>query len=340
MRYQKLLIVLVILYGANLLKAQDIHFTQFYNSPLTLNPGLTGIFKGDQRFIGVYRNQWYAANSQFSTFFGSFDTKYYNRKLGKAFLGLGGGLYYDRAGDSKLTNLNVSLNGSYTYAIDRENLITGGLLFGIAQRSFDYEGLLWNEQFDGEQVDPSIATGEQFDENGYLFEDIGLGINYRGQKLGSRSTLDIGAGFYHLTSPNQSFADRGDSRLNPRMSFYLIQYLQTSPVVDLYWNGLTQIQDKYLEALAGFGARWHLDQRRGKELAVQMGMSYRFNEIGDAANLNMEAHYLYWRLGLSYDMNVSGYSEATRRNGGPEVSLRYVIHFVKPIPVFKVCPII
>ena len=40
------------------LNAQDIHFSQFYASPLTLNPAMTGFVNGDCRAGVIYRNQW------------------------------------------------------------------------------------------------------------------------------------------------------------------------------------------------------------------------------------------------------------------------------------------
>ena len=42
-----------------LLNGQDIHHSQFYTAPLNLNPGLTGIFNGDQRLALNYRRQWF-----------------------------------------------------------------------------------------------------------------------------------------------------------------------------------------------------------------------------------------------------------------------------------------
>ena len=53
-------IVLLLLIGFSLLKttAQDPNFSQFYSSPLTLNPALTGKFNGVLRATGTYRNQW------------------------------------------------------------------------------------------------------------------------------------------------------------------------------------------------------------------------------------------------------------------------------------------
>ncbi|HNA97235.1 MAG TPA: type IX secretion system membrane protein PorP/SprF, partial [Chitinophagaceae bacterium] len=38
--------------------AQDPNFSQFFASPLTLNPALTGKFDGTFRVAGNFRNQW------------------------------------------------------------------------------------------------------------------------------------------------------------------------------------------------------------------------------------------------------------------------------------------
>src|SRR3954451_21884956 len=59
-----LLVFLFILLKA---KAQDPHFSQFFASPLTLNPALTGKFDGDLRVTGNYRNQWPTINRAFTT---------------------------------------------------------------------------------------------------------------------------------------------------------------------------------------------------------------------------------------------------------------------------------
>ena len=39
--------------------AQDIHFSQYYNMPLTTNPAMTGLVNGEFRVQGIYRNQWW-----------------------------------------------------------------------------------------------------------------------------------------------------------------------------------------------------------------------------------------------------------------------------------------
>ena len=48
-------------------RAQDPAFSQFFASPLTLNPALTGKFNGTLRVAGNYRNQWPQINNAFVT---------------------------------------------------------------------------------------------------------------------------------------------------------------------------------------------------------------------------------------------------------------------------------
>ena len=48
---------------ASVASAQDPNFSQFFASPLTLNPALTGKFDGVYRIAGNYRNQWPTINN-------------------------------------------------------------------------------------------------------------------------------------------------------------------------------------------------------------------------------------------------------------------------------------
>jgi hypothetical protein len=65
-------------------------------------------------------------------------------------------------------------------------------------------------------------------------------------------------------------------------------------------------------------------------------MQYRW---GDALIPVLRLQYGSWEAGLSYDVNISEFSAATNRRGGPEVFVQYVIKRPAPPPVFKACPI-
>ena len=58
-------------------EAQDIHFSQFYMSPLNLNPALTGIMNCNMRVSSNYRNQWSSVlkADAFKTYNVSYDQK-------------------------------------------------------------------------------------------------------------------------------------------------------------------------------------------------------------------------------------------------------------------------
>ena len=52
------LLIIFVVFCTNLW-GQDMHFSQFYNNPLNLNPAQAGLFDGSHRFTANYRGQWF-----------------------------------------------------------------------------------------------------------------------------------------------------------------------------------------------------------------------------------------------------------------------------------------
>src|SRR5690349_25045046 len=96
----KLLIALFSFFLGGGIMAQDIHFSQFFETPLLRNPGLAGIFKGDFRIQMVYRDQWRSVTDGYKT--GSLNGEY-KLPIGKMddFITIGGQVLFDRAGRSE-----------------------------------------------------------------------------------------------------------------------------------------------------------------------------------------------------------------------------------------------
>ena len=323
-----------------LLLAQDIHFSQYYNAPLALNPALAGIYEGDRRFGATYRNQWQSALVPYTTVLGSFDQKLKFGASKRGFFGGGLNFYYDEAGDANLSVTNFNLSGNYSLILNEESMLTFGIQAGVSQRSFKLSELTFDSQWNGEQFDPSRAIMEDFDRTSIVYPDFGVGLNFHGRQQDRRTSLDAGAALFHPFQPNQSFSDGDPSELPIRYSLYLLPMLQVADRVDFVLHGMAQLQDVYLEALAGGGIRYHISTQKGRQFAVQAGAAYRFNSIGDSVIPAVELHYRGWQAGFSYDVNVSDYSVATNRNGGPELTLRHIITYVKPLKEFKLCPLI
>src|SRR6187551_1298687 len=78
-------------------QSQDLHLSQFYETPLMRNPALAGIFTGDVRVQVAYRNQWQSLGVPFQT---SIVSGEYKMPVGRAddFLTVGINSFYDVAG--------------------------------------------------------------------------------------------------------------------------------------------------------------------------------------------------------------------------------------------------
>ncbi len=64
--------------------AQDIHFTQIYMSPLTLNPAMAGAIFKKQALIN-YKDQWSSITTPYKTFAASYDMRLNKKKDKKGF---------------------------------------------------------------------------------------------------------------------------------------------------------------------------------------------------------------------------------------------------------------
>ena len=95
-----LFLVISILQFAFFTQAQDLHFSQFFNSPLTTNPANTGFIPdADYRIGGSYRNQWSSIMTmpyKTMSIFG--DAQLFRDRLENGWIGIGGVLLSDVAG--------------------------------------------------------------------------------------------------------------------------------------------------------------------------------------------------------------------------------------------------
>ncbi len=333
-------VICLITFNSSQLSAQDrdIHFTQYGMSPININPALTGIFNGDIRFTGNYRNQWFSVPVSYNTVSLAYDRKIYNVKLKNGLFGLGGMINYDQAGDSKLNSLQINLAGSYTQRITPRNFLTLGANAGFAQRALSRDNLTWDQQFQNGQFNGALP-GEEIPTLAKIYPDFGVGLNWHFQVPNSRRTqFDLGAAYYHAHQPNVSFYDAENVPLRARLNAQFLGAFKVLPKFDVIANGNFYNQGESNQAVAGGGIRYHFDERIGRESAIQLGAEYRFL-FRDSWAPVVTFYHKQWKVGVSYDFNLSDFSVATNGNGGPELGIMYLITKVKPLPVYKSCPI-
>ncbi len=325
------------------ISAQDIHYSQFNHAPLLLNPALTGLFDGEHRVMANYRAQWNTVPVGYKTFSGVYDTKAFRQEDGKSFFGFGGIFNFDEAGDSHLGTINLGASASYSHQILKSSWLTAGVQLMGYQRRFQTQDLRTDNQWDSgeDRYDPSRSLGENFDNQSIVYGDIGAGVNWRYQKPTSRTSLDVGVAMHHINQPNKSFMNDVDDKLPNRKTWYGIASLQATSTVDIVLNLVGNYQGPYVEHLLGLAGRLHLSQKRTKELSMLLGFNYRFNDgfgFDDAIYPTVVVEYQSWRVGLSYDLDISTFSNPTSGNGGPEISLRYLFKNVGKPDFCPTCP--
>lgn len=309
--------------------AQDIHFSQFYNSPLTLNPALAGSFGGDMRVLTNYRNQW---SGMYKTFAASYDAGLMKKRWKKGFLGVGVSIFSDKAGNSEMGTRQVNISVASTKSLDANNDVSVGLQAGFAQRSINANNLTWENQFNGKEFDPSRSSGELLN-NSFSYGDFSTGINWNyGTGGGKYSITDnqfkvnTGVALFHVSQPNQSFSGTMEDKLHSKWVAYSNMLIGTKTNLAILPGVLFLRQGAAQEITTGVMLRYLLkEESRYTQFvngaAMSFGGHYR---VGDAIILSTQIEVSSYALGISYDINTSGMKSATAGHGGFEFSLRYV----------------
>jgi type IX secretion system PorP/SprF family membrane protein len=143
--------------------AQDYHFSQLNNTPLAVNPALTGGFEADIRAMTNYKNQWTSFDPSFRTISGAVDMKF---DLSNTSM-FGTGLYYynDKSGNIDFGLSYVGLSGAYGTKLSKKLYLSGGIQLAFGQRSAKIENLRWDSQYNGFFYDANLPTNESIGSN-------------------------------------------------------------------------------------------------------------------------------------------------------------------------------
>ena len=312
--------------------AQDIHFSQFYMSPLNLNPALTGVMNCNHRITANYRNQWASILKQnaYNTYSVSYDQKL---PVGRYdYFGIGGTLWGDKAGASEFATLQARLSGSYSkkmggYRKKAHYLVVGADL-GVSQRSINSQALQWPSQNDGGVFNGTLP-GELIDDPNFLFLDMSAGALWF-SVFDQNNNFYFGGAFSHLNRANVSFGDQ-NIPLYSKFTFHAGGEFQVAQRMGMLPGIVTFIQGPSFQVNVGNSFRFLLGNSRRLNQAFQLGMWARVSnkletgKLMDAFILSTRFDYDQFTIGFSYDINTSSLYRATNGNGAFEFSLLYKI---------------
>jgi type IX secretion system PorP/SprF family membrane protein len=302
--------------------AQDPNFSQFFASPLTLNPALTGKFNGITRVAINYRNQWPTINTAFRTGTASVDFGILpnripeNDQFGVGVMGM-----YDMNGDGIMKNSYISGSVAYHKGLDEAGYHSVGVGFSgtYAQRRLDISKLNFQDELTS--LGFTGVTREVFNNSNFVninYADVNAGFIYNGATT-DYNNFYIGASVYHINRPKVSFQG-ADFLLNPRFTVHGGGYFPIADATTLFVSALHQRQAGATETIFGGAVGFTVNNDFDNAVEVYAGSWVRLN---DAIIPYVGLETGSWRLGVTYDVNTSRLAAASQRRGGMEVSLIY-----------------
>ncbi|MBC7887693.1 MAG: PorP/SprF family type IX secretion system membrane protein [Ferruginibacter sp.] len=318
---RKLIVLTCTLFFTFLLQAQDPHFSQFFASPLTLNPAFTGKFDGQLRLAANHRDQWPSIPKAYVTTSASVDFSILKNKIpdGDVF-GIGFSGLSDQSADAALKLNYGSVSLSYHKALDEDgfNTIGAGFQATYSSAMLDFTKLTFEDQlrqngFTGTTME-NLNNGSN---QNYI--DVNAGLLYSGSSDGFNNYY-LGASVYHINRPNLSFIDKVWN-LSPRVTIHGGGSFPVSDMLSINASAIHQIQNKASETLIGAAVSASLNGDTDNPSSVYLGSWIRFKDA-IIPYVGIEIGGL--RIGASYDINTSSLKAATLSRGGSEFSVIYI----------------
>jgi len=322
MSVRKIIYSIFLILLLNKAAAQDPHYSQFFSSPLTLNPAFTGKFSGTYRLAGNYRNQWPSINNAFTTATFSADVHILQDKIANNDTwGIGLAGYNDNSSNGAVKFNYASLSTAYHKGLDEDGFHQLGAGFQVTYANMlintadlKFEDQLTSNGFTG--VSSEIFNGAVLNSK---YIDINAGLLYNGS-TSDRNNFYFGISMYHINRPQQQFTG-AQYVLNPRTTFHGGAYFPIGATTTLHLSGLQMFQGGASETMMGGAIQLTANPDAEKPSSFYFGSWIRFN---DAIIPYLGLEFDDFRLGLTYDYNTSALRTASQNRGGIELSLIYV----------------
>lgn len=244
-------------------KAQDIQFSQFYSSPLYLNPAFAGSAH-HHRLITHNRWQWPNLAAKFTTYSFTYDTYLNHFKSG-----LGLMVTNDRQGSNNFSSTDIQALYSYELHIHEKYTVRAGTQVGFVTKQLDLTDKKFTDQYSNNGFNTNSSSGEEFLNSRKNMLDISIG----GIFYSPRAWLGISG--HHVNAPNQSFTNQV-SPLPTKFSFmggYKIPLIHNRHMA-------------YLE-----------DE---KDISITPTFNYKFQGKSDQFDIGMYGQYDQFLIGLWY----------------------------------------
>ncbi len=305
-----------------LVAAQDPNFSQFFASPLTLNPAFTGKFNGDLRLAGNYRNQWPTINNAFTTYTVSADLGILKNRISEIDqFGIGAMAFSDQSGNGILKNNYLALSTAYHKGLDEDgyNQIGAGFQATYVNKRLDITNLKFEDQLTS--LGFTGVTSEVFSANqiNLSYLDVNAGILFNGTSNGLNNYY-AGVSLYHINRPKESFQG-GQFFLPSRVTIQAGGMMPVGQDDAVHFSANHSRQANATNTVIGGAYMLNMNPGQPAPTNLYLGTWVRF---GDAIIPYVGLEFGEFHVGATYDVNVSSLKPASNMRGGAEISLIYI----------------
>lgn len=318
MNRNKIACLIVLIFTCCSLTAQDLHFSQYFHSPLLVNPANTGFIPDGEYRVGAnYRNQWANIGNPYKTFSVFADGQLFGERFENGWLGIGGALLRDVAGSGDLTTTRAFGSVAYHQAIGLGSLVSAGFNVGWVNKRVDFAKLTFDSQWNGKFFDIAAPSGEPFVANQVNYFTLQAGLNYA-YYPNERTYLNVGISASNINRPRETFFNQSlvDSRINARVTTFVNGSFRTGDAWIVNPNVYVSKMGSAWEVVGGANAQRDLSGDGTTQLIL--GAYYR---VSDAVVPMVGFQQKGYRFTFSYDATASSLKNYNQSRGAYEFSV-------------------
>ena len=296
-----IIILLLSLFISEVAISQDPFFSQYAESPMTLNPALigSGLVK-DARISMITRNQWWGGNSQpYLTNTVSFEKRIGQKNLGEDQFVMGVMLLNERSNGGILSNTYFTGALNYRNSLDAEgkSVLSGAISASYSNRMLDLSQSTFQTQFgsfgfiqSASNYDPISSSSLN---NKYFDVNIGLSYEHKSDKM----DYEIGGALFHASSPKEGVINNAEIKMNPRA--VLTTTVKYRPNINGEWALSGNYQMQANKHLLTMGVSYAVCVTDNTTHRAVLGLYNRFNE-SFYPYIGIQSNDL--KFGVSYDI--------------------------------------
>lgn len=302
-------------------KGQDLHFSQFFNSPLSTNPANTGFIPTSDYRIGAhFREQWASFPVSYKTTSIYGDFQFMRDRFRSGWMGLGGLILQDAAGSNKLRSTKAYTSVAYHQMLGATGLLSAGFNIGYAGKQINQDKITFDNQWNGKFFDSNVPSGEVFQSSSIGYLDVQAGMNYA---YFPTDNLYIHMGFsvHHLNRPRETFFGSipgYDNRIQPRSILFADAVFKVNNSIILSPAIYYSRQANATELNGGMHLNYNIANEGEQQLIL--GMYFRHN---DAFIPTIGYQWKKFKFMFSYDVTNTPLKYFNNRSGATEMYMQY-----------------